>query len=363
MNTLCECPIAGYCGRHRIHKTHREHELCRGLNCRAQQSARYWQAWEAGRMSGQNGQAVEAPRDFDEQSPLATVNPPIVRGFGDWVSHKITSLTGIVPCGGCKQRAAWLNHFFPSTLPPIEPVALSRPVRHLMFHVFPTRGGDMWRWNCDQLLRRADAFNGRRLVSIATDGSTEPAAAVKEHLRGFTEEFLEFRNEPQLREVVSFVPMLERLEKYQSDQDLTFSCHAKGARHKIDAGNPNSTLPLWTRAMFETLLDSPQVACKALETAATYGTFRRFGSHQHGGWGIWHFTGTFYWFRNRDAFRRNWRYLPRRFYGTEAWPGLMFRPEEAATVIDSVADLYKLDYWQHVIEPQLAAWRAQHAAA
>ena len=96
-----------------------------------------------------------------------------------------------------------------------------------------------------------------------------------------------------------------------------------------------------------------------LLTHATAGAFRKFGNPQRNGWGLWHYSGSLYWFRNRDAFRRNWRYVPERFYGTEAWPGIMFAPDESACVVcDDVGDLYNLDYFEKHIEPQLAAWRA-----
>lgn len=38
----CECPVAGYCDRHKINKSRRLHDLC-------QSGGRYWDAWEADR--------------------------------------------------------------------------------------------------------------------------------------------------------------------------------------------------------------------------------------------------------------------------------------------------------------------------
>ena len=353
MNTLCECPYSGLCARHGVNKTLREHDLCRGANCTAAQSERYWTAWEEGRLSGQSA-PVAVPKEF-----VKFREPRRDAGFGDWMSRQITRFTGVTPCGGCKGRAAWLNHWFPADLPAVEPVDLDDAVRHVAFHLWPVAGYGAWQWNCDRLLAHANLFNGRRIVSIAIDSSTDDAETVKHYMRDFTDEFLVVGNHARLREVVTFVPMLEKLEAYQSPQDVTLYCHGKCVRHRLAADATGTTIFKWAEAMWETVPQWERVR-PLLENHATVGSFRRQGTPQPNGWGPWHYSGTFYWFRNRDAFRRNWRYVPQQFYGVEAWPGLMFRPEEAACVFaDNVQDLYQWDYWNTQIQPQLEAWRQQ----
>jgi len=48
--------------------------------------------------------AAHKQRLWDEQQKS--------RGIGDTIA-KMTSAVGIRPCGGCKQRQAWLNKKFP----------------------------------------------------------------------------------------------------------------------------------------------------------------------------------------------------------------------------------------------------------
>ena len=354
MNNLCECKLAGFCERHKVAKCEREFQLCQGINCTGAQSAQYWNAWEQGVAAGQAGiSPVAEPKEFS----AGNLVPVPRRGLGDWISSGITAITGIQPCGGCKQRAAILNHWFPTTLPPIEPVSLTAPVRHLTFHVYPVKGNGSWQWNCDRLLEHREQFNGRRIVAIATDGQTDSAETVQAYLRDLTDEFIIVKNNPNRREVETWIPMLERLEKYQSDQDVTFSCHAKGIRRPL-LETDNDAIYRWTKAMYDTTLSRPEAVRKLLETQATVGSFRRYGAGTNQkGFGLWHFSGTFYWWRNRDAYRRNWRYVPQAFFGTEAWPGLLFRPDESACVAcDNVGNLYDRAYWDREIEPQLRAW-------
>ena len=307
--------------------------------------------------------------------------PVAMRGLGDVVAKviKIATLGKVKPCGGCQKRRDALNRAVPFTRPktaiaakgpparivgqgpPIDSLSLNNATRHLTFHIWPVKDFGAWQWNCDRLLANANIFNGRRIVAIAADSQSDTPEMVKEYLAGFTDEVIVVPNDTKLREVATWLPMLKLLEPYQSADDVTFSCHAKCVRHRITADNEGSTVFRWTQAMWE-LCSRWDIVQPLLENAATVGAFRRFGPHSHKeGFGPWHFSGTFYWWRNRDSFRRNWTYAPQKMFGTEAWPGILFREDESAVIAcDKVGDLYKLDYWLKEIEPQLAVWRAKH---
>lgn len=244
--------------------------------------------------------------------------------------------------------------------PTIEHVDLSNVVRHLTYHIYPVKGYGVWQWNCEHLLQHAHLFNGRKIVSIVTDETTDSVNEVKAALSSLTDEFIVLKNDKNLREVISWIPMLERLESYQSENDVTFSAHAKAVRHEIGPTDAGSTIFRWTSAMWETCGRWESVQ-PLLEQFAAVGSFRRFQAHSKF-FGPTHFSGTFFWWRNRDAYRRSWRTVPKAFFGTEAWPGLMFSEHESGVIAcDHVDDLYKLPYWENDIEPQLAEWRLQHA--
>lgn len=358
MNILCECQAAGFCPRHKALKVDRDFELCKGLNCTVEQNRRYWKAWERG---AYGNPPVAEPKEFVEPPMPA----PRARGLGDRVA-RLTARLGVPPCGGCKDRQAWLNHVWPLVMPPVRPVGFTSPTRHLTFHLWPVRGYGAWQWNCDRLLERAELFNGRRIVAIAVDGDTDPAEAVQEYLRGFTDEFIVVRNEPKLREAVTWLTMLRMLEQHKTDQDVTFSCHGKCVRHHVSEENARgrSTIFEWTKAMYETLLSDVDEVEALLSTHAMAGSFRRYMVPQRNGWSPWHYSGTFYWWRNADVYARNWEFITQKFFGTEAWPGWLFRPEEVAVVVgDEVGDLYDMNYWTSAIVPQLEKWRSRFTMA
>jgi hypothetical protein len=358
MNHHCTCPEPGFCERHKMMKTQREWELCRGTASNSPTCGKtYWLAWERGQIGATAPpDPVLDPEGFCDRA----------KGLGDTVAKAIKVATaGIVqPCGGCKQRAATLNHWVPAASAPVERLDLSEPlIRNCTFHVWPVKKAGAWRWNCDQLMRRADLFNGKRIVAIVHDSQSEHPDAVKEYMRDWTDDFIVLGNNPKLREVVTFVPMLERLESLDANE-LTFCCHSKAVKHRVNPTEPGTTLFRWAAAMFETCLDDWDHVRQLLQDNAMAGSFRRFGQFKTHRNNAWHYSGTFYWFRHVDVFQRNWRYLDQKFFGTESWPGHMFKADETACIFaDKVDDLYQLPYWNSVIQPQLDEWRQRHAVS
>jgi hypothetical protein len=319
---------------------------CKGTADSPDGGRKYWMVWERGMLGATAPEApIENPPPFREgfTQPPRIVTVPTLPMPREW-------------------KAVLDSYRKPYDYPPIECADLSHVVRHLTFHVWPVRQFGAWQWNCDRLLKNADLFNGRRIVAITTSNETDSVDEVRHYLRDFTDDFIVMKNDARLREVITWVPILKKLEGYQSESDVTFSCHAKGVRHLVHPDVQESTLFDWTDAMYETCLCWDAIH-PLLEEFATVGSFRTQQSHmtQLGGFGPWHYSGSFFWWRNRDAFRRNWMYTPNHFFGTEAWPGIMFAFRESGVVFaDKVLNLYEKHYFDTEIKPALEEWRKQH---
>src|SRR5574343_459350 len=148
LDGYCQCEAAGFCKKHKTRKTQRDVDLCQGLNCSVSDCLKMRALWES-----RSGEASTAkPRT-------------VIRGVGDVIAAA-TSAIGIKPCGGCKGRAATLNHFIPlqSPPPPLRtPIDRSRMVKHLIFHMLPLSGEHEWVWK--KAVRRIRSvlprFNGK----------------------------------------------------------------------------------------------------------------------------------------------------------------------------------------------------------
>ncbi len=243
---------------------------------------------------------------------------------------------------------------------PMSSVAGS--IRNLLYHVYPRRGNGVWQRNVGQLLRRIRLFNGRRVVAIATDGSTDPPEHVKDQFAGHVHEFIEARNNPSLREVGTFADLFSRVET-TDPRAVTFYAQAKGVTRPVNDG---VTVHPWADMLYETCLDYWPLVEATLRQFPMAGSMKKLGHGFEGSASSWHYSGAFFWFRNKDVTVRNWRRIDNHWWGIESWPGIHFRPEEAGCLFHEgrvgVLNLYSMEYLKGVAQPALDQWRVVHSS-
>ncbi len=257
-------------------------------------------------------------------------------------------VTGLACCTGCPE---WTS-----------PLAIPDPpsVRHLLYHVCPFPGNGVWQRNVDAMLPRLGLFNGRRVVAIATGAGLDPASTVRERFGDGVAEFVEIPNDPKLREVATFAALLSRIQS-DDPREVTLYAHAKGVTRP-----DSSPCHRWAEVLAEVCLDYWPHVARALKSFPVVGPFKKVGKGWAESTSAWHYSGSWYWFRNRDLFGRDWRRIDKFWSGIEAYPSLHFRADEAGCLFHegpvSQLNLYSQAYWHDVVEPAYAAWRAEHAA-
>lgn len=94
-STPCDCPLAGWCPRHKFTTSLREFELCRTR-------AEYFDLFASG----------NAPQHHREAKARGLPPPRRSRlPLGDWIAKGIEVATfgKVKPCGGCSKRKRKLN--------------------------------------------------------------------------------------------------------------------------------------------------------------------------------------------------------------------------------------------------------------
>ena len=250
-------------------------------------------------------------------------------------------------------------------LPPPVPEAFT--TRHLLYHVWPHEadGGAMWRWNVGELRKRLGLFNGRKVIAVATGDAASPDA-VRAELAGCGCEFVEVPNRPDLREVATFEALFSRVAEFTGPEHATFYAHAKGVANQT--WHAGGTIREWAGAMYESCLDWRGDVAKALRTHPVVGSFKRtiHGWNAHESASDWHYSGSFFWFRNRDLFSQpDWRRIDSFYSGIEPYASLHFPSSHAATLVCENGRmgswLYLRDDWNRVAAGPLAEGRRRNA--
>ena len=247
----------------------------------------------------------------------------------------------------------------------VPSVALHRPftgtpVRHCIGHLWPNATNEMWRWNLNQLLRRIDLFNGRRILSVALDSRTISRERIERILNGYGFEITYVENQPQLGEVVSFPRLLEALQPEFSDPNAcVFYWHGKGCGGRRE--QDPAIVREWAETMWAVNLDHwPLVESHLAEAAAT-------GAFRQGWWDTkqWIFAGSFFWIRANAIPGREWRRIDADRFGVETWPGKHFTASESRCLfLDRLSQgrtldcLYRANSWDK-IRCELKAFQRQ----
>ena len=361
----CRLDDHDYCARHKARHLGHLRELALGTDAKSVQHRLIWdrRAWQIqARTHAADALPLHAPPD------VRTDRQTHCQACPHW--QESTCKRGVflcrhpdagAPCTGGKGIMANLK--FAKARCPLglwEPcTAPTGPRRHLLYHVMPIRGNGVWQWNLDRLKARLSLFTGGRLVALATDHRTDTAEAVKAYL-GDGVEYLEFANDPGLREVLTFLPMLERVASYVSPNDYTFYGHAKGVTKAV---NRAVSVHPWTNVMYETCLDYWPLVQEVLQRQPVCGSFKKVG-RGFASAGGWHYSGTFFWVRNKELFGRTWRRIDRTWWGVEAYPGLQFTPEEAGVLFKEGVvkglNLSRDGYVKGTILPEYEQWKQAH---
>jgi hypothetical protein len=216
-----------------------------------------------------------------------------------------------------------------------EPIYPEIKVRHLCFFLMPIAGkGDVWRRNLDELKQRISLFNGRRRICVVQNSrdrnlALEHPLAVQNYASDLGCEFVTVDNDPNLREVAGWEPLLGPLATTRDDEAI-FWAHGKATTHGA-GGTPWR----WGRMLYEISLDRWDLVEKFLQRYPIAGAFKRspleFFEHRPTN-STMEFHGSFFWFRAAEFFRRDWRAIEKNWTGVETAPGVIFKPEEAGAI-------------------------------
>lgn len=215
-------------------------------------------------------------------------------------------------------------------MPPISKhIGGSFVARNLIYHITPM---GCWRKNIAELQRYERRFDGVRLAVVAQGDGLEQLADIAGELTIF-DKIWPMPNDPMLREMPSLAYLLDVLPRYASvdiyddrgRRNVTFFAHTKGVTHEFDVA-----IRVWTQLLYDKNLKNIQAVDHALDQFPIVGCFKRYGEFSNMPPGSrWHYSGTFFWFRNADIYSRRWQEaLPAHRYGAEAFPGLLFSAQE-----------------------------------
>lgn len=364
-------------------------ELCRGISCSAEMSARYRANWDAQSKAAAPVSADRQARDWPCVHEGAVVDfcpscpgaQAELRHVRDCDLHEQCT-RGRVPMPVVPSCVDCLDYQPDIPPPPLPTDDNPFPTRHLLYHLLPVHGNGRWQQNVRQVLDWLPLFTGRKICALMVDAGRDytpimgtvhpdsarvplvldPPEAAEPTLRHHGFEVIRVPNDPNLREVASHGPLFERLKELAAPGDVALWAHAKGVtRHH---GHPAKR---WTDVLAEVMLGHWPAVAEVLRRHPVAGCFKKMGPgwHPDQSTSDWHYSGSWFWFRCADLFSRDWLRIDQFWSGIEPYPSQLFHFDEAGTVfyqgrVPNV-NLYSMRFWDKVIHPAFMRWKEEHA--
>lgn len=204
--------------------------------------------------------------------------------------------------------------------------------KNLLFFICPFSCNQEWITNLKILSLYSNVFNGKIAMCIVSGDGLHKYSFVKEKIEGFFPNrniiWINVDNNPDLGEAKGFVPLIRCVES-TDPHEVTFYCHAKGV-------SPGKTVDeliavrTWRQLMYTYCLGDSIRINAVLEKWACCGCFKKYGSHHLSTGAPWHYSGTFFWFRNDKIFNCvNWDVAINDRYWVESYLSQFIKAEHA----------------------------------
>jgi len=311
MNENCKCENPGFCNRHSMNKNEFLFSMCKGEGKCNDCGLKYWVAWERGLLGATSpSNPILKPNGFCNRLPAnncTTCSKQNVAELNSKILHAKRSRKIILPLTGVQKS---LHKAAISTKPQSSDLFTSDPIIHFGAHLWPVK--TFWKKHVDKWNELAELLNGKCIVGIGVDETTDSFAEVAKY---FSEKFelIELQNTPQ-GENPTFRELIKRIPS--GNNDVLIYCHGKGVRPHTNA---SEAVKIWTEHMYESVVFNYKKAIEKLaEGYKCFGSYRTFGDMPLSPRYRWHYSGTF--FIVRAKYLQN-TIVKNGYGGVECWPG------------------------------------------
>lgn len=203
--------------------------------------------------------------------------------------------------------------------------------RNLIYFICPFKSNNEWRLNVRELVKYMDAFNNRKIVTVAQGPGLIGLEKIKQEFKDKDIQYITISNERKTGEVKPFKNMMKKV--FSLDHcEATFYAHAKGVSPKYENRTNRhfmGNIRVWRNTMYHYCLRDPNSIERILSDFSCCGPY--ICREPVGGIACnWFFAGTYFWFNNSRIFsNNNWDIESSNRHAVEAYLGLRVPFEEA----------------------------------
>ncbi len=193
---------------------------------------------------------------------------------------------------------------------------------NLIYHLCLTSINPMLYFNLSNLKKYLPKFNGKKVINVNFDENQSFAEDfISNYFKDFPDIKFFFTKNSETNGWYELSPFITKLmpEVFSlNEKEYTFYGHTKAVTHY---NHPRESVisVLWPHTMYTKNLDDFEFISKILETYECCGTFKLNKPYSALSFVNWHYSGAFFWFKNKSIFSKEWQKFYPDVHGLEGY--------------------------------------------
>jgi len=226
---------------------------------------------------------------------------------------------------------------------------------NLIYHLCLTNINPILYFNLSNLKKYLVKFNGKKVINVNFDEDQDFAEKfVTEYFKDFPDIKFFFTKNSETNNWYELYPFITKLMPSVcsiDENEYTFYGHTKSVTHYNSARESVISI-LWPHTMYTKNLDDFEYISNILENYECCGTFKLDRPYSALSFVPWHYSGAFFWFKNKSIFSKNWQTFYADVHGLEGYLATHLKSSEAYSIepslpneLPNILDKYT---WNHI---------------
>lgn len=222
---------------------------------------------------------------------------------------------------------------------------------NLIYNICLTNINPILYFNLSNLKRYLPKFNGKKIINVNYIDKPSAENFIEKYFKDFKDIIIYYTNNNETNGWYELTPFMYKLlpSVYSLDEnEYTFYGHTKGVTRYHH--HTEFVCLLWAHTMYTKNLDNFEYISNILKQYDCCGTFKLNRPFTALSFVPWHYSGAFFWFKNKSIFSKNWKKFHQSIYGLEGYLPTHISTEMAFSIPPELPegneDIYMKHNWE-----------------
>jgi len=228
------------------------------------------------------------------------------------------------------------------------------PIYNLIYHLCLININPIVYFNIREIKQHLHKFNGKKIINVNYDDLNIAQNFIQTNFSEYQDICFVFTDNSSVKTAYEILPFINKLMPMVyslNDNEYTFYGHSKGVTKYYTSAN--LACLLWAYTMYNRNLTNFDYISTILKNYSCCGTLKIDKPIGPLHFVPWHYSGAFFWFKNKDIFSKTWQNFYHDRFGLEGYLGMHIDSKMAYAIspkfIDGYENPYEMKNWNKLM--------------